>query len=586
MKLLHEFAVRFAGHQDTRRVQVCQACIIGLAAGLSALALENGVYWLGKLRSYLCSVASPMVVLPVVGLVGGMLSGFLVQKFQPTAYGSGIPQVRAFILGAKLPLDLGVAVVKLIGGSIALGCGLFLGREGPTVHMGAAIAAHLNRFFPTSPERTRQLVAAGAGAGLAAAFNAPLAGVFFVIEELLKDVSTETVGTALAACFVASVATHILNAPHMDSTRAIAALPITFAPHDFLFWVILGALAGVVGCIFNRGVLFSLKIYREKLSVLPLFARVGLAGLISGCLIAALPDQRLRDFATLSDWIVGGHSQWYYVPLAFLGFFFLTLICYGSGAPGGLFAPAIVLGSAMGATVAHLEYFIFQVGSPETMSLIGMGAFFASVARVPGTAVIIIFEITGHYTLVLPLMLANAIAVIVGSRIDRGSVYDLLREYSGLTPPERPNTAGAYMSTDFASIEAGTPLPELNAVFRSEKTGRVAVTENGQFIGILHEADLAEHRHYDFPPDKSIREFVAEKYPCVAQDTSMQEVVQLFTNQAVREVAVMDGTKLLGIIRRSEAMRALAQDLTPALAPPESAAADSTKVLDSSDIQK
>ncbi len=565
MKLLREFAVRFAGHQDTRRVQVCQACIIGLAAGLSAIALENGVYWLGELRNYLCTFASPQLVLPVVGMIGGLISGYLVQRFQPTAYGSGIPQVRAFILGAKLPLDLGVAVVKLIGGSIALGSGLFLGREGPTVHMGAAIARHLNRYFPTSPERTRQLVAAGAGAGLAAAFNAPLAGVFFVIEELLKDVSTETVGTALAACFVASVATHMLNAPHMDSTRAIAALPITFAPLDFVFWVILGAAAGVIGCLFNRGILLSLRFYREVLSPLPLSVRVGLAGLVSGVFIASIPDPHLRNFATLRDWIVAGHAEWYTMPFIFLGFFFLTLVGYGSGAPGGLFAPAIVLGSALGAMVSYLENYLFGVGSPETMALIGMGAFFASVARVPGTAVVIIFEITGHYTLVLPLMLANAIAVFVGSRIDRGSVYDLLREYSGLTPPELPNTAGAYMTADFATVPADSPATALEELFSSPKRERVAVMDNDALLGIIHEVDLAPHRHYDFPADVPVRGLIPPRVASVSPDSSMDEVVQLFAREDVREVTVMEGNKLVGIVRRSDAMRSLAVDKTPAL---------------------
>lgn len=566
MKALRELAEKIAGH-DSRRVQVTQACIIGLAAGLSALALENGVYWLGQLRTYLCTILEPAVILPVVGLTGGLISGFLVQRFSPTAYGSGIPQVRAFILGAKLPLDIGVAAVKLVAGSIALGSGLFLGREGPTVHMGAAIAAHLNRFFPTSPARTRQLVAAGAGAGLAAAFNAPLAGVFFVIEELLKDVSTETVGTALAACFVASVATRLANAPHVETSRQIAELQISFAAHDVLFWVLLGAAAGVIGVVFNRGVLLSLKFYRQVLAKLPLTLRVGLAGLISGVVIASIPDPHLRNFATLRDWIVAGHTQWYMMPLVFVGFFFLTLVGYGSGAPGGLFAPAIVLGSSLGAMIAYLEVYTFGVGSPETMALVGMGAFFASVARVPGTAVVIIFEITGHYQLVLPLMLANSVAVFVGSRIDKGSVYDLLREYSGLTAPEKPKIASAFMTTDYLTVDGNLPAAELEEIFRQPDRERVAVMREGALIGFLHETELREFRRYEFPADDVIASFVGENAKSVSPDTSMDEVVQLFSVEGTREVPVVRDGKLVGIIRRADAMRSFAVDVTPVAAP-------------------
>ncbi|MBY0547944.1 MAG: chloride channel protein [Candidatus Obscuribacterales bacterium] len=562
MKALRELAQKIAGH-DSRRVQVIQACIIGLAAGLSALALENGVFWLGQLRTYLCTLANPMVVLPAVGLTGGLVSGFLVQRFSPTAYGSGIPQVRAFILGAKLPLDIGVAAVKLLAGSIALGSGLFLGREGPTVHMGAAIAAHLNRFFPTPPSRTRQLVAAGAGAGLAAAFNAPLAGVFFVIEELLKDVSTETVGTALAACFVASVATRLANAPHVETSRQIAELQISFAPHDLLFWVLLGAAAGVIGVVFNRGILLSLKFYREVLAKLPLTLRVGLAGLISGLIIASIPDPHLRNFATLRDWIVAGHSEWYMMPFVFVGFFFLTLVGYGSGAPGGLFAPAIVLGSSLGAMVAYLEVYTFGVGSPQTMALVGMGAFFASVARVPGTAVVIIFEITGHYQLVLPLMLANSIAVFVGSRLDKGSVYDLLREYSGLTAPEKPKIASAFMTTDYMAVDGSRPASELEEVFSDPERERVIVMRDDVLIGILHETELRRFRRYEFPAEATIGNFVDQRAVSVTPETSMDEVVQLFSLEETREVPVVKEGKLVGIIRRSDAMRSIAVDVTP-----------------------
>lgn len=562
MKALRELAQKIAGH-DSRRVQVIQACIIGLAAGLSALALENGVFWLGQLRTYLCTLADPMVVLPAVGLTGGLISGFLVQRFSPTAYGSGIPQVRAFILGAKLPLDIGVAAVKLLAGSIALGSGLFLGREGPTVHMGAAIAAHLNRFFPTPPARTRQLVAAGAGAGLAAAFNAPLAGVFFVIEELLKDVSTETVGTALAACFVASVATRLANAPHVETSRQIAELQISFAPHDLLFWVLLGAAAGVIGVVFNRGILLSLKFYREVLVKLPLTLRVGLAGLISGLIIASIPDPHLRNFATLRDWIVAGHTQWYLMPLIFVGFFFLTLVGYGSGAPGGLFAPAIVLGSSLGAMIAYLEVYLFGVGSPQTMALVGMGAFFASVARVPGTAVVIIFEITGHYQLVLPLMLANSVAVFVGSRLDKGSVYDLLREYSGLTAPEKPKIASAFMTADYMSVDGNRPAAELEEVFADPERERVVVLHNDALIGILHETELRRFRRYEFPANATIGNFVDQQEVSVSPETSMDEVVQLFAREETHEVPVVQDGKLVGIIRRSDAMRSIAVDVTP-----------------------
>ncbi|MBY0358111.1 MAG: ClC family H(+)/Cl(-) exchange transporter [Candidatus Obscuribacterales bacterium] len=489
--------------EDDTKFGLLSACIIGLAAGLSALALESGVWYLSSLRVWLSSQAPAIIVLPTFGLIGGLISGYLVQRFSPTAYGSGIPQVRAYLLGAKLPLDIKVAAVKLFAGTIALGSGLFLGREGPTVHIGAAIAAHLNRFIPCSKERTKQLVAAGSGAGLAAAFNAPIAGVLFVVEELLKDTSTPAIGTAIIACFVASIATHLLNAPHVESALPIRALQISFTPLDIAFWVILGIAAGILGSIFNKCILLFLKLYRDYAPI-PICLRVGFAGLISGLIIAFMPDAHFRNYATLNDMIIAGQTAWYMVPLAFCAFFFLTLMAYGSSAPGGLFAPAIVLGSALGATVSYLEHYLFGVGSAETMALVGMGAFFAAVARVPITAVVIIFEISGHYALVLPLMIACAVATFVGARIDKRSVYDMLRQWSGLSGPDKELLHG-----DCQSLEISSDSKALLELLEKVPLEKIVLVADGKFVGYLDRQKVFSFLTVDPEKDFNLKDLVA-----------------------------------------------------------------------------
>jgi CIC family chloride channel protein len=192
-----------------RRLSLLEALIIGLVAGLSGLAVKQGVHLLGAWRMNEAAHCGPfpasLLGLPLIGLVGGLISGWLVERVAPETSGSGIPQVKAVLHRVPIKFDLRVAVVKLFGGIVALGSGMPLGREGPTVQVGAALAASLERWMPTSPQHRRNLLAAGAGAGLAAAFNAPIAGVLFVAEELLKDMSSFTLGTAILACFVASI---------------------------------------------------------------------------------------------------------------------------------------------------------------------------------------------------------------------------------------------------------------------------------------------------------------------------------------------------------------------------------------------
>lgn len=560
MHLIKEFLGQTSKwRQDSQKVYVVCAIAIGLVSGISSFLLETGAFWLGKLRVMSCTSFSAWIVLPVFGLLGGLISGFLVQKFSPTAYGSGIPQVRARLLGAKISLDLKLAIVKLIAGSIALGSGLFLGREGPTVHVGAALASHLNKYFPLPKEKSNQLLAAGAGAGLAAAFNAPVAGVLFVAEELLKDVSTSTIGTAILSCFVASALTHILNAPHMESSLQIQAFELKYSWHDILFWILLGALAGYFGSIFNRGVLLFLRLNRDFLK-LPVAARVGLAGLVSGIIIALMPaDAHFRDYAALRDLIVAGHEHWYMVPFAFIAFFLLTLLAYGSGAPGGLFAPAIVLGSALGAMVAYLEFYLLKVGSVETMAMVGMGAFFAAVARVPITAVVIITEITKHYDLVPPLMVATATACFVGSKIEEGSVYDMLRQYSGLDEEakrnreeEDPSKARDLMRSPVVVIEMSSQPDQVSRAYKEIEDRFLPVSDGGKFLGILPLNQLLEKSAITIDNDFELEKHVNRDVPQISPDTGLFEILKLFRNTGYEFAAVVENGALTGLVYKSD----------------------------------
>ena len=188
-----------------KRVAIFEACLIGLVCGLAGVSLKLGVGWLGSWRLSAALIVPAWLLLPSVGLIGGLLTGLLVERLAPETAGSGIPHVKAALAGVGLPLNFRVAIVKLIGTILAVGSGLTLGRQGPTVQIGASLAAWISNGIPTSPEYRRQLIACGAAAGLAAGFNAPIAGVLFVVEELLHDVSGLTLGTAIISSFILSL---------------------------------------------------------------------------------------------------------------------------------------------------------------------------------------------------------------------------------------------------------------------------------------------------------------------------------------------------------------------------------------------
>ena len=306
----------------------------------------------------------------------------------------------------------------------------FFWAEGPTVQLGASVAAPLSRWLPTTSQHKRQLIAAGAGAGLTAAFNAPLAGVTFVLEELLKEINASTVMIAVVACSVSCFVLNVIRPPHLRAAVDTLAPSISFGFVDIPFYLLLGVLAGLLSAVFNVGILKALNFNRKVLRV-PVTIRVGLAGLISGTIISLMPVA-FHNYAGMRALIIAGETQLQTVLLAFFAYFLLTLIAYGSGAPGGLFAPALALGSALGYLVGYLEQTLLGTGSTAAFALVGMGAFFAGVARTPLTALVITFELTTNFDLLTPLMFACVISTAVGELVYKGGLYDHLMQWNGI----------------------------------------------------------------------------------------------------------------------------------------------------------
>ena len=368
------------------------------------------------------------IVLPAIGMIGGLLSGVLVD-FAPEVAGSGIPQVRAILDRINLRLDLKSAIVKLVGGVLAIGCGLFMGREGPTVQVGAALAAQFSRWLPTTAEHRRRLIAAGAGAGLAAAFNAPLAGVTFVLEELLKEVTPQTVSISLVACFSAAVVENLFGNARAQSAISHAGVAVPVHLIDIAFYIVLGLLCAFFGSVFNYLILGFMRMYKQ--TKLPTFVRTAIAGLLTGIVVASLPTI-FHDYGEVRQLINSATVPSHLVPLAFVSFYFLVLLAYGSGAPGGLFAPTLVLGAALGYMVGYAHWQLTGVNLVDIFTQVGMGAFFTAVVRVPLTATVIVFEMSGNFGLIPPLMIANVLANSCANRLGKGSVYDLLMVWSGI----------------------------------------------------------------------------------------------------------------------------------------------------------
>lgn len=413
-------------------INVIEIVAVGILTAAAAYVLSKSVGWLGSLRISLSQTGN-VWVLPVFGMVGGVLCGLIVKYVAPEITGSGIPQVKGFLRGHPIRMNLVSLLAKLAAGILSLGCGLPLGREGPTVQIGASLSGMFVSLLKNGEKLKRHFIAAGAGAGLAAAFNAPLAGVIFVVEELVREVSSTFVITAGLACFAAATMSDLLGNHSLDLSSHTDFPTCDFRFADIPNLIILGIVCGALGSFFNwliiKGMIYRGKIFKQNFPV-----SIGLAGLICGLTVTLLP-QGMHNFAGIKYLIIGHTPGLQFAATALSISFFITIISYVSGAPGGLFGPSLTIGAATGYLLGATELGEWASASnaPDLFALAGMGAFFSGVARVPITATVIVFEITRDFNLLLPLLMTTMVAYTVGEKIYSGSVYDRLLDLSDIS---------------------------------------------------------------------------------------------------------------------------------------------------------
>ena len=564
MLIVDQLAKRFRQIWQPRKgLAIAEASIIGIVAALSAVLLKQSSGWLGTWRIHSTHILPAWLVLPLIGMSFGFFAGWLIQRFAPEAAGSGIPQVKASLGNVPIRLSWQVAGIKLISTILALGSGLILGRQGPTIQVGAGLAGGMSRLVPTSPEHRRQMIAAGAGAGLSAAFNAPITGVLFIIEELLKDLSELTLGTAIIACFIGGVISRLLGGGTLQLNRELVNYSAQFYFPEIPIFLLLGVIIGLFSAVFRHGLRLSLKIYQRLHITLPL--RVALAGLISGLIVALLPEY-YRDNAGLREYMIASEPNLLLATITFISQFILTLIAFGSGAPGGLFAPSLILGSCLGHIIGVFEVQFLGFGSLNTYALAGMGGFFSAVSKVPITAIVIVFELTTDFNLVLPLMIVAVAAYLVADYFVPGSLYDELLKLNGITIEKNSPIEGVLtklkaedvMQERVETLDAEMSIKEaIQAFSRSHHRG-FPVVDQGQLVGIITQSDIKNIYPFQYT---TLREIMTPGPVTVQPDQGLSEVLYLLDRHQISRLPVVEKQKILGIITRGDIIRAEADSI-------------------------
>lgn len=346
----------------------------------------------------------------------------LIVAREPMCTGSGIPQIKGILQGDMSMRWFSVLWSKIIGGVLAIGVGMSLGREGPSVQIGACVGQGLSQTSRRTRFESRILMTAGAGAGLAAAFNAPLAGVIFGLEEMQKTISPALLLTGITASITAATVTEVVfGMSPVFSMGYLLPLPLNL----FDVLVATGIVIGLLGRLFNIALAYSLNTY----------SRLGLSGMkkplvplaLAGILGFVLPEilgggNLLVDSLVVTDYTIG------FLCLLFVGKFLFTMICFGSGVPGGIFLPMLVLGAAGGAVLAKLLVLAGLLPAMYYADIIvfGMAAYFSSVVKSPVTGSILILEMTGSFQHMLALLVVSLTAYVISDLTGGRPVYDEL----------------------------------------------------------------------------------------------------------------------------------------------------------------
>jgi CIC family chloride channel protein len=559
---------RFDDGQRFLMLCICAGLVCGLVGvsfHLSITLLFEGLFGLFEGLGFWAVPA--MIFAPALA---GLIVGLMIRYVAPTASGSGIPQTKAAYHQNFGIIKTSEAFWRFIIGTISVGFGNSLGREGPTVHICSALSSKLGRLFGLGKLRVQAMVPVGMGAGISAAFNAPLSAITFVFEELFdNNFSSKALGGILIAVVVAAVVERSLLGEH-------SALHATRDVFETSWWMLvclaIGPAAGLLGHAFT-GLLLALRGQFKEWAAFPVWARPALGGLSVGLIgvtvwqfsgghngVFSIGYQDLNS-------ALNGNLIWQALLLLLIGKFLATAICYASGASGGIFAPVLFIGSMLGGLFGALMVQFFQVDQSvaAAAALLGTGAFFAAVIRCPLTSVLIIFEMTQNYSLILPLMIGNLLAYLISVKLRSIPIYDALLLQDGISLKKLPAYRG---DRDWRNLPVSTimthdchhVLGELDAAGNLERImddGRkhhgypvVSSDNHYELLGVITHHEMGELAAG--ADGRPLREWVAgQKTIRIHPDDSIRDAANTLVVKDVLQAPVVsrkDPNKLLGIV--------------------------------------
>jgi len=543
---------RVAGlRQSENQIFLVLAIVIGALTGFAVAAFIVLTERFGMRLYPVGGAPWRRLLFPVAG---SLIIGYLLYRYFPNARGSGVPQTKAALYAREGRITLQTVLGKFFCTSVTLASGIPLGREGPSVQVGAGIASVLGRFLGLRPEQVKKLIPVGAAAAIAAAFNTPLAAVLFALEEIVGDLNAPVMGAVVLASATAWMALRVSLGDHplfkVPQYRLVS-------PAEFAVYAVLGVAGGLVSVAFTK-LLLGMRARFLRFPQNTVWFQPVAGGLLVGVVGWFVPQVLGVGYGFVGDALNGNMAFKMMLLLVVLKLLTVTT-SYASGNAGGIFGPALFIGAMLGGTVGTVAHRLFPAytATPGAYALVGMGAAFAGIVRAPMTSVLMIFEMTQDYAVIVPLMIANLVSLFIASRLQHEPIYEALAVQDGIHLPTS-ETRRRYGQRQVRKVmqTASQLLPAENTVrealerVRSSASRTWLVTDRRGVIGVVNLAKLEQELADG--ADKKVGDLVdALAFPHVHSDQGLDFALERMGANQIEILPVVsraDVHKLEGIV--------------------------------------
>ncbi len=543
------------------------AIVVGFGTGLTAVIFIKAIDWV---TYFAFEQGMPQLLAPLGGawvvlvpVSGALIGGPMIAYWAIEARGHGVPEVMQAIILRGGRIRPRVALVKSLTAAVCIGSGGSAGREGPIVQVGAALGSTASQLLGLGSERTITLVACGAAAGIAATFNAPIAGVIFAMEVILGEFTTHYFGMVV----IAAVASSIVSRQFLGDNPAFAVPTYSLVSvWELPLYALLGVLAALTGWLFVK-VLYDLEDRFEAWSF-PLALKPAV-GAIGVGLIGLVYPQALGAGLTTIEQSLNGSLPWLLLFVLVVAKLGATVFTLGAGNSGGIFSPSLYMGAMLGGGFGYWVHLLFPASTATSgaYALVGMASVFSAAAHAPLTAFLIVFEMSGDYRMILPLMITVGLSTLLSQYLNRYSIYSLKLAKKGI-PLERDRdvdvmkglTVREVMTQNPDVVRAEMSLKELADTFvRTRHHGFPVVDRSRRLLGVVTMQDLEQATAQDSVDSLKVADIAAKEVVVAYPDDPLSKALREMSRRDFGRIPVVDPqtpTKLVGLLRRQDIIRA------------------------------